>query len=151
MSSCRWPTRRPRTTSRRSATQRESFNDLPYAIDARRLHQTMSWVVYFSMLSRFGPHRGRCGVSERARSRRWREVARTDAVAAMALSRCRLASTPSSWPHESPRVSRSFHAGLRRGDRDPQETPIEGRVANTFKTADAGRTRRPEKTRGPFS
>ena len=43
----------------RSATQRGSFHDLPYAIDARRLHLLMKWVVYFSSLSRFGPRRGR--------------------------------------------------------------------------------------------
>ena len=43
-----------------------------HAIDARRLHQTRSWVVSFSILSRFGPRRGRRGVSERTRSRRWR-------------------------------------------------------------------------------
>ena len=35
-----------------------------HAIDARRLHQTRSWVVSFSILSRFGPRRFRCGVSE---------------------------------------------------------------------------------------
>ena len=53
----------------RSVTQRGSFNDLPYAIDARRLHQTRSWVAYLSILSRFGPRRGRRGVSERERRR----------------------------------------------------------------------------------
>ena len=43
-----------------------------YAIDATHGHRTMPGVVSFSSLSRFGPRRGRCGVSERARSRRWR-------------------------------------------------------------------------------
>ena len=32
-------------------TQRGSFNDPPYAIDARRLHLLMKWVVYLSILS----------------------------------------------------------------------------------------------------
>ena len=31
----------------RSVTRRGSFNDHPYAIDARRLHQTRSWVFFF--------------------------------------------------------------------------------------------------------
>ena len=37
-----------------------------------RGHRTMTWVVSFSSLSRFGPRRGRRGVSERPQSRRWR-------------------------------------------------------------------------------
>ena len=53
-------------------SQRGSFNDLPYAIDARRLLERRSWVVFYSNLGRFGPRRGRRGVSERTRSRRWR-------------------------------------------------------------------------------
>ena len=53
-----------------------------YAIDATRVHRTMPGVVSFSSLRPFGPRRGRRGVSERARSRRWREDARTDAAAA---------------------------------------------------------------------
>ena len=57
-------------------------------IDTTRLRLTMPWVVSFFILSRFGPRRGRRGVSERARSRRWRKVARTDAVAATASTRC---------------------------------------------------------------
>ena len=36
-------------------SRRGSFNGLPYAIDARRLHQTRSGLVSFSILSRFGP------------------------------------------------------------------------------------------------
>ena len=63
-------------------SQRGSFNDLPYAIDARRLHQTRSWVVSFSILSLWktsGP------------SRRVRE----DAVTSMASSRRHAAATPS--------------------------------------------------------
>ena len=44
-----------------------------YAIDARRLHLPMPGVVYFSILGRFGPRRGRRrGAAERARSLRWR-------------------------------------------------------------------------------
>ena len=46
-----------------------------HAVDATRVHQTRSWVVFLSILSRFGPRRGhRRGASERerARSRRWR-------------------------------------------------------------------------------
>ena len=39
---------------------------------ATRGHRTMTWVVSFSSLSRFGPRRGRRGVSERPQSRRWR-------------------------------------------------------------------------------
>jgi len=85
----RWCARHA-TLPRGGLTQRESFNDPPYAIDARRLHQTRSWVAYLSILSRFGPRRGRRGVSERAPSLRWREVARTDAVAATASARCRM-------------------------------------------------------------
>ena len=34
-----------------------SFIDLPYAIDATRVHQTRSWVVYFSISRPFGPSR----------------------------------------------------------------------------------------------
>ena len=64
----RWCTRHA-TLPRGGLTQRESFNDPPYAIDARRLHQTRSWVAYLSILSRFGPRRGRRGVSERERRR----------------------------------------------------------------------------------
>ena len=82
--------RAPRDAALGGLTQRESFNDPPYAIDARRLHQTRSWVAYLSILSRFGPRRGRRGVSERAPSLQWREVARTDAVAATASARCRM-------------------------------------------------------------
>jgi hypothetical protein len=43
-----------------------------YAIDATRFHRTMPRVVSFSSLSCFGPRRGRRGVSEGPRSRRWR-------------------------------------------------------------------------------
>ena len=100
----RWCARHA-TLPRGGLTQRESFNDPPYAIDARRLHQTRSWVAYLSILSRFGPRRGRRGVSERAPSLQWREVARTDAVAATASARCRTASTASTRPHESLRVA----------------------------------------------
>ena len=45
------------TSSRTSVTQRGSFNGLPYAIDARRLHQTRSGLVSFLILRLFGPHR----------------------------------------------------------------------------------------------
>ena len=34
---------------------------------ATRVHRTMTWVVYFSILRRFGPRRGRRGVPERQR------------------------------------------------------------------------------------
>ena len=44
-----------------------------YAVDATRGHLTMPWVVSFSILSCFGPRRGRRGVSEGPRSRRWRQ------------------------------------------------------------------------------
>ena len=37
-----------------------------------RGHRTMTWVVSLSSLSEFGPRRGRRGVSEGPRSRRWR-------------------------------------------------------------------------------
>ena len=37
-----------------------------YAIDATRLHLTMTWVVSFSILSRFGRHRGGASVRESA-------------------------------------------------------------------------------------
>jgi hypothetical protein len=50
-------------------------SEVPYAVDAvdaTRLYQTRSLVVPFSILSCFGPRRGRRGVSERPRSRRWR-------------------------------------------------------------------------------
>ena len=41
----------------RSATRRgKALQSGTYAIDARRLHQTRSWVVFFSILSRFGHH-----------------------------------------------------------------------------------------------
>ena len=44
-----------------------------YAIVMHRLHLLMKWVVCSSILSRFGPRRGRRGVSEsNTRSRRWR-------------------------------------------------------------------------------
>jgi hypothetical protein len=61
-----------------------------HAIDATRLHGRRRWVVDFSSLRPFGPRRGRRGVSEGPQSRRWREVARTDAVAAKASARCRM-------------------------------------------------------------
>ena len=61
-----------------------------HAIEATRVHQTRPGVVSISMLRPFGPRRGRRGVSERERSRRRREVARTDAVAAKASARCRM-------------------------------------------------------------
>ena len=35
------------------AAVRHAVSDLPHAIDARRLHQTSSWVVSFSILSQF--------------------------------------------------------------------------------------------------
>ena len=40
--------------------------------DTTRVLLTMPWVVFLSILSCFGPRRGRRGVSERPRSRRWR-------------------------------------------------------------------------------
>ena len=58
-----------------------------HAVDACHLQERISWLVSFSSLGRFGSRRGRRGASERQRSRRWREVSRTDAVAA----------TPSTW------------------------------------------------------
>ena len=47
-------------------------------------------MVSFSILSRFGPRRGRRGVSEGTRSRRWRLRDRTAAVAATASARYRM-------------------------------------------------------------
>ena len=44
----------------------------PHAVDARRLQERRRWVVSFPILGPFGPRRGRRGVSERPRSRRWR-------------------------------------------------------------------------------
>ena len=55
-----------------------------HAVDATRVHQTMPGVLSFSSLRPFGPRRGRAACPREERSRRWREVARTDAVAAMA-------------------------------------------------------------------
>ena len=43
------------------AAVRHAVSDLPHAIDATRGHLTMTWVVPFSILSRFGPRRGRRG------------------------------------------------------------------------------------------
>ena len=39
-----------------------------HAVVATRLRETRPWVVLFSILSEFGPRRGRRGVSERERS-----------------------------------------------------------------------------------
>ena len=72
-----------------SVTQCGSFNGPPTPIDATRLRQTRSWVVSVSILSRFGPRRGRRGVSERPRSRRWRLRDRTAATGADARPRRR--------------------------------------------------------------
>ena len=47
------------TLPRGGLTQRGSFNDPPYAIDARRLHQTRPWLVSFSISGPFGPRRWR--------------------------------------------------------------------------------------------
>jgi len=69
------------------AAVRHAVSDLPHAIDAPRGHLTSMRVVSGRNLSRFGPRRGRRGGSESARSRRWREEARTDAVAATASTR----------------------------------------------------------------
>ena len=129
MSSCRWLIKLLKMMWKRSATPRESFNDLPYAIDARRLYQTRPWVVYFSILSRFGPRRCRRGASERARSRRWREVARTDAVAATASRRCRMTANgarerppvDASTPRD--RASRFPHTGRRREEGQGRQGP----------------------------
>ena len=47
-------------------TRRPAVLRCLHAIDATRIHQTRSWVVYFSNLSCFGPRRGRRrGASER--------------------------------------------------------------------------------------
>ena len=58
----------------------------PYAIFMHRLHQTRSWVVCSSILGRFGPRRGRRGVS-----RRWRhhDHERVDAPRESVSRRCR--------------------------------------------------------------
>ena len=37
------------------AAVRQAVSDLPHAIDATRVHLTMTWVVSFLILSRFGP------------------------------------------------------------------------------------------------
>jgi len=60
---------------------------LSYAIDATRLHLLMKRVVASSILSCFGPRRGRRGASE-------------SQIAAMASTRCRAASTPSTRHHD---------------------------------------------------
>ena len=65
-----------------------------HAIDATRVHLTMKWVVSFSILSNFGPRRGRRGVSERTRSRRWRL---RDRAAATASTRRHATATPTTW------------------------------------------------------
>ena len=44
----------------------------PVVLPSTRVHLTMPWVVSCSSLRPFGPRRGRRGVSERQRSRRWR-------------------------------------------------------------------------------
>ena len=56
-----------------SATQRgKALQSGAYAIDARRLHLLMKWVVSFPILSRFRHHRRGASERERACSRRWR-------------------------------------------------------------------------------
>ena len=49
-------------------------------IQTTRVHLTMPGVVACSILSCFGPRRGRRGVSERQRSRRWRQETASAAV-----------------------------------------------------------------------
>ncbi len=82
-----------------------------HAIDARRLEERSSWLVSFSMLGRFGPRRGRRGVSERPRSRRWRP---RDRAAAMASARRHATATPSTRPHESLRTASGAYDAPRR-------------------------------------
>jgi hypothetical protein len=76
-----------------------------HAVDATRVHQTMPGVLSLSNLRPFGPRRGRAACPREERSRRWREVARTDAVAATASMRCRVALTPSTRPSERRRAA----------------------------------------------
>jgi len=81
-----------------------------YAIDARRLREMRSWVVSFSISSRFRPRRGRRrGAAERARSLRWRLRGR---AAAMASARRHVAATPSTRSHESLRAIDATRHGI---------------------------------------
>ena len=89
-----------------SVTQRGSFNDLHYAIDATRVHQTRSWVVFLAILSRFGPRRGRAGCQ--------RERGRADGVRSLA-------------PTRSPRRRRRDAATPRRRRRDGQRVHASGK------------------------
>ena len=50
----------------------QAFLRARIGVHATRGHQTTSWLVLLSILSEFGPRRGRRGVSEGPRSRRWR-------------------------------------------------------------------------------
>ena len=54
----------------------KAFQSGTYAIDARRLHLLMKWVVSFSILSRFGHHRRGASERESAWSRRRRRGGR---------------------------------------------------------------------------
>ena len=71
-------------------------------------------MVFFSNLSEFGPRRGRRGVSERPRSRRWRL---RDRAAAMASARRHATATPSTRPHESLRTASSEYDAPRRREK----------------------------------
>ena len=83
------PPKTPTAGKDKVRERRPLTNPRSYAIDATRLRQTRSWVVSVSILSRFGPRRGRRGVSERPRSRRWRLRDRTAATGADARPRRR--------------------------------------------------------------
>ena len=63
--------RRKRTKTPVGSRRFEVLRRLHFT-DMTRGHRTMPWVVSFPILSCFGPRRGRRGVSERERSRRWR-------------------------------------------------------------------------------
>ena len=74
------------STSRSGSTSRTRSSwcarGVPCGAISTRVHRTMPWMVSCSSLRPFGPRRGRRGVSERQRSRRWRlhETGRRDAI-----------------------------------------------------------------------
>jgi hypothetical protein len=104
----------PRTPSTFTEDQDKHIKDTVRSrrpVDATRVHLTMTWVVLFSIWGLFGPRRGRRGVSERPRSRRWRL---RDRAAAMASARRHATATPSTRPHESLRTASSDRDAPRR-------------------------------------
>ena len=102
-----------------------------HAIDARRLHQTRSWVVSFPILSCFGQRRGRRGVSERTRSRRWRRgggVAATHTPTTIPTTHA-TKHRPLLHEHDAPLESRAAlppDRAQRRDQHDPGQRELDG-------------------------